>query len=167
VLVAESGAARVALFDLTSRTTSARFDVGATPVAAWASGGPNYFISAEEGMQLNHLVESGASITMDSHAIELGGMPGQAILTPDGGELWVALEDLGVVAILNATTHARIAEVPVGTKPHGIAFAPDGTRAFVTDEAGGKLFVVDVAGRTVSSELTLGGKPNGIAWLAR
>jgi len=167
LLVAESGASRVALFDLASRTTTTRFDVGAVPVAAWASGGSNYFVSVEEGMQVRHLVEGGTNVTMDAHTIDPNGMPGQAVLTPNGSELWVAVEDRGVLAVFNATTHEKITEIAAGTKPHGIAFDPSGTRAFVTDEDGGKLLVVDVAAHSVSSEITLGGKPNGITWLAR
>jgi len=167
LLVAESGAARVALVDLASRTVSTRFDVGAVPVAAWASGGTNYFVSVEEGMQLRHLVEGNANVTLDAHTIEPGGMPGQAILTPNGAELWVAVEDRAVLAVFNATTHEKLAEFPAGTKPHGIAFEPGGARAFVTDEGGARVLVVNVATRSISSEIAVGAKPNGIAWLAR
>lgn len=164
LLVAESGAARVAVFDLASRTTTNTFDVGAMPVAAWSSGGPDYFVSVEEGMVVRHLVEGGADVTVDDHTIDPGGMPGQAFLTPDGRELWVAVEDRGVIATFDAQTHQPIDEITAGTKPHGIAFDPDGTRAFVTDEEGGALLVIDTETRAVTSILELGGKPNGIVW---
>lgn len=167
VLVAESGASRVALFDLPSRKTLARFDVGDVPVAAWASGGTDYFVSVEGGMQIKHLVEDDTTITMDAHTIDLGGMPGQAVLTPDGNELWVAVEDLAALAVFDATTHEKLGELAAGVKPHGIAFEPNGKRAFVTDEDGGKLLVIDVAARKVANEVALGGKPNGVAWLSR
>jgi YVTN family beta-propeller protein len=167
LLVAESTAGRVAVIDLTSRQISTRFDVGAVPVAAWASGPSSYFVSVEEGMQLRHLVEGSDAVTMDEHTIDPNGMPGQAILTPDGNELWVAIEDRAVLAIFDAETHASIAEVPAGVKPHGIVFAADGARAFVTDESGGKVLVLDVAARSVTSQIDVGGKPNGIVWLSR
>jgi hypothetical protein len=48
LLVAESGASRVALFDLAARTITTRFDVGAVRVAAWASGGSNYFVLSKK-----------------------------------------------------------------------------------------------------------------------
>lgn len=166
VLVAESGAGRVALFDLASKTTTTRFDVGTTPVAAWASGGGNYYVSVEGGKQVKHLVEA-ASVTLDAHTIDPTGVPGQAVLTPNGQELWVAVKDRKVVAYFHPDTHVKLGEFPAGTKPHGIVFEPSGARAFVTDEDGGKVLVVDVATHTVSSEIALGGKPNGIAWLAR
>ncbi len=144
VLVAESGASRVAVFDPVSQSVSAHFEVGAVPVAAWATGGVNYFVSAEEGMQLRHLVEAGRTITMDDHMVDVGGSPGQALLTPNGRELWVAVENRGVIAVLDADSHLPITEIAAGEKPHGIAFDPSGSRAFVTDEDGGKLVVMDV-----------------------
>ncbi len=165
LLVAESGAGRIALFDLETRQVTGRFDVGAVPVAAWASGTASYFVSVEEAMWVRHLVESNAEVALDSHTIDPGGMPGQAIVTPEGHELWVAVEDRGVIAIFNPETHEKLDEISVGAKPHGIAFDRLGSRAFVTDEDGGKLFAIDVAERTVVGELSLGGKPNGIAWL--
>ncbi len=166
VLVAESGAGRIALFDLASKATTATFDVGTTPVAAWASGGGNYYVSVEGGKQVKHLVED-ASVTLDSHTVDPEGVPGQAVLTPNAQELWVAVEDRNVVAYFHPDTHAKLGEFSAGIKPHGIVFEPSGERAFVTDEEGGNVLVVDVATHTVSSEIALGGKPNGIAWLTR
>lgn len=167
LLVAESGSGQVAVLDLATLSVTSRFDVGEVPVAAWASGGSNYFVAAEEGMLLRHITEVAATLSMDEHVIDLGGMPGQAMLTPDGKELWVAIEDMAKLAILDATTHEHLADVAAGTKPHGIVFEPTGERAFVTDEDGGKVLVVDVSTRTVSSEISTGGKPNGIVWLSK
>lgn len=166
LLVAESGAGRVTLFDLTSKSKTAMFDVGLTPVAAWASGDRNYFVSVEGGKLLKHLVE-GAAVTLDTHAIDPNGIPGQAVMTPNAQELWVAVEDRGVVAYFNPDTHAKLGEFVAGTKPHGIIFEPSGARAFVTDEGGGRVLVVNVATHAVTSEIALGGKPNGIVWLAQ
>ncbi|MEO8182410.1 MAG: hypothetical protein ABI895_26535 [Deltaproteobacteria bacterium] len=167
LLVAESGASRIAAFDIASRSVTSTFDVGSTPVAAWASGGPNYFVSVEGGRAVRHLVEGDTNVTLDSHSLDPGGIPGQAVLTPNGTELWVAVEDRALVAIFDASTHAKLSEFAAGTKPHGVAFEPSGARAFVTDESGGRVLVVDVAGRQVTSEIAVGGKPNGIAWIAR
>jgi YVTN family beta-propeller protein len=167
LLIAESGASRVALFALDSQTTTARFEVGPVPVAAWASGPASYFVSVEEGKQVRHLTEADTGITLDDHAIDPGGMPGQAVLTPNGKELWVAVEDRAVIAIFDSITHAKLTELAAGTKPHGIVFEPNGQRAFITDEGGGRLLVINVASRTLASEISVGEKPNGIAWLER
>jgi YVTN family beta-propeller protein len=167
LLVAESGSGTVAVYDVVTGTVTRRFDVGAAPVAAWASGGDNYFVSVEGAKQIRHLVSAGSGLELDAHVIDPSGIPGQAMLTPSGSELWVAVEDTGLIAILNATTHDKLGEIEVGGKPHGIAFDADGTRAFVTDEDAARVLVVDVSRRSVSSEIPVGAKPNGIAWLAR
>lgn len=167
VLVAESTTGRVAVFDPGTRTVSDRFDVGPLPVAAWASGGGHFYVSVEHGRQLRHITEGPTGVTMDAHRIDVQGAPAQAMLTPNGAELWVAVEDRGVVAVFAGGTHAKVAEFRAGVKPHGIAFDPSGSRAFVTDEGGARVLVIDVATRSVTQEIPVGGKPNGILWLSR
>jgi YVTN family beta-propeller protein len=166
LLVAESGSGTVAVYDTEAKTVTGRFDVGAVPVAAWASGGDNYFVSVEGDMQVRHLVAAGGNLKLDTHVIDPNGIPGQVMLTPRGDELWVAVEDRGAIAVLDPATHDKLAEIVTGGKPHGIAFDPKGTRAFVTDEEGARVLVVDVARRAMSSEIAVGDKPNGIAWLS-
>jgi YVTN family beta-propeller protein len=167
VLVAESGAARIAELDLTMRTVVNRFDVGAVPVAAWATDDANFFVSSEESTAMRHLTEGTGGLALDEHVIDAGGIPGQAVRVPNKSELWVAIEDKGLVAILDASTHARMHEVAVGVKPHAIAFDPTGSKAFVTDEESGKLFVIDATTHAVASEIELGGKPNAVVWIER
>ena len=162
ILVAESGAARVAALDLASRAVVDRFDVGAVPVAAWATDDANFFVSSEESTDMRHLTEGSAGLALDEHVIDAGGIPGQAVRVPNKQELWVAIEDKGLVAIFDASTHARIHEIAMGVKPHAIAFDPAGTKAYVTDEESGKLFIVDATTHAVASEIELGGKPNAV-----
>jgi YVTN family beta-propeller protein len=165
LLVAESGTGQVAVFDPASQMITERIDVGPLPVAAWRSGGAHYYVSVEEGQELRHLVEQGTTVSADSHALDVQGAPGQAMLLPSGAELWVAVENRGVIAVFDGADHALITELPAGIKPHGIAFDPDGTRAFVTDEAASRILVIDVASRAVTAEIPTAPKPNGIAWL--
>lgn len=168
LLVAESGSTTLAKFDLARKRVTARFDVGATPVAAWSSGGAEYFVSVEGAKRVRHIVEGDLDVSLDSHAIDPTGVPGQAVRTPGGrGELWVAVEDRAVIAVFNAVSHEKLGEIPAGTKPHGIAFEPSGARAFVTDEGAARVLVFDVASRRLSGEIAVGAKPNGIVWLAR
>lgn len=166
-LVAESTTGKVAVFNPSTRAVSERFDVGPLPVAAWASGDSNYYVSVEDRKELRHIVEGDTNVTLDAHRIDVQGAPGQAMLTPNGAELWVAVEDRGVIAVFGAATHAKLTEFPAGTKPHGIAFEPGGSRAFVTDEGAARVLVIDVASRSVTQEIPTGSKPNGILWLSR
>jgi YVTN family beta-propeller protein len=166
LLVAESGAGTIATVDLATRMVRNRFDVGAVPVAAWASGGDDYFVSVEEDMRVRHLIATSDELELDAHELDPEGMPGQAILNPDATELWVAVEDRGVVVVFDASTHEKLAEIEAGSSPHGIAFDPNGERAFVTDQGGSEVLVIDAEARTMSSIIRVGAKPNGIVWLA-
>lgn len=167
LLVAESGGGKVSVVDLGTREIGMRFDVGATPVAAWASGGDDYFVSVEEDMKVRHLVAKSTGVNLDSHVIDPMGMPGQAILSPDRKELWLAVEDRGVVLVFDGSTHAQLAEISAGTSPHGVAFDPSGTRVFVTDQGSTQLLVIDTKSRSISDRVEVGSKPNGIVWLER
>ncbi len=166
LLVAESGSGEIAVLDIASRMVSERFTTGGVPIAAWHSFGSSYFVSVEEAGEVRHLVDE-AAITMDTHTIDVDGQPGQAVVSPDESELWVAVEDRAVVAVYDADSHMLIGDIALGTKPHGVAFEPSGERVFITDETGGRLFVVDREDRTVLEEIDLGGRPNGIVWVAR
>lgn len=157
----------MAVVSLADNSVTARFDVGATPVAAWPAANGNFFVSSEAAKQIWRLTETGNAIQADSRVLDPGGVPGQVVMSPDGKEIWAAVEDRGVLVIFDAATHSKIAEMPAGVKPHGLAFAPSGTRLFVTDEGGGQVLVVDTASRSVSKVISTGGAPNGIVWIGK
>lgn len=165
LLVAESSSGKIAVVTLANRTVTARFDVGATPVAAWPAANGNYFVSSEAAMKIWRLNETNGTIQLDARVLDPGGMPGQVVMSPDGKEIWAAVEDRQVLVVFDAVSHAKLAEIPAGVKPHGLAFQPTGAKIFVTDEGGGKVLVVDVATRVVTAEIITGGAPNGIVWV--
>ena len=164
VVVANAEDATVTIVDIASRAALRTVPVGQTPVAAWLSADGSFHVSNEDGGTLSMLNVglSGVSATID-----VMGVPGQAYETPDGSELWVAVENRGVVGIYDATTHELHHEISVGLKPHGIAFNGSGTRAYVTNETGGEVHVINVATRLVLNDITVGGKPNGVVFLER
>ena len=164
VVVANSGDATVSVVDVAARAVSRTIPVGQTPVAAWLSADGSFHVSNEEGGTLSML---NGGLSEVSATIDVMGVPGQAFETPDGSELWVAIEDRGVVGIYDATTHVLHHEIPVGAKPHGIAFNTSGSVAYVTNETSGKVHVIDVATRQVLRDFTVGGKPNGVVFLDR
>lgn len=90
------------------------------------------------------------------------------------GMLVVANQQGASATILNATTMATIATVPVGTGPHEVAVSPDGRWAVVTiygDRAapGHTLSVIDLAAPTpvVTRTIDLGQytRPHGVAFV--
>ena len=167
LLVAESASGKIAVVSLADNSVTARFDVGATPVAAWPAANGNYFVSAEAAKQIWRLTETNGMLQADSRVLDPGGVPGQVVLSPNGKEIWAAVEDRGMVVIFDAATHAKIAELSAGVKPHGLAFEPSGARLFVTDESGGHVLVIDAASRSVSATIATGGAPNGIIWIGK
>ena len=50
--------------------------------------------------------------------------------------LWVCNRDNDSVSVINLTTNAVVAQIPVGVDPRTIAFSADGSRAFVTNKRG-------------------------------
>lgn len=160
-LVALSGSAQLAIVDLAAKKAST-VPTGMTPVGAWI-GKDDAYVTNEGDMTIN--VVSLKDLTVKA-TYDAGGMPGQAFTSPDGKELWIALEDVGKVRIVEPLTGAKIAEISAGTKPHGIAFEPSGARVFVTDEMGAKVLVFDRVKRTQVGSIDVGEEPNGIVWVA-
>lgn len=163
--MANSGDDTISVVDLTMREVIATLPVDDLPVAAWPATDGNLYVSCEGGGTLAAITAEAPTEVADT--LDVGGMPGQAFVTPDGAELWVAIEDRGVVAAYNADDLTLIQEMPAGTKPHGLAFEPSGQRAFVTDEEADVVRVFDVARRTQIAEIPVGAAPNGIVWVAR
>ncbi len=161
-LVALSGSAQLAVVDLSTKTSS-NLPVGMLPVAAWLSGGSAYVTN--EGDKTVSII-SLETLTLES-TFAAGGTPGQAFVSPDGNELWIALEDEGKVRIADPKSGKMLAEVSAGVRPHGIAFEPSGKRVFVTDEGDGKVLVFDRAKRSLLGTVEVGGEPNGILWVGK
>jgi YVTN family beta-propeller protein len=162
LLACNSGDDTVSVIDLDMRAERNRIDVPAGPVGAWRSFDGSLWVTSEAVQRVSLLAEDLEGVAA---TIEVMGTPGQAFETPDASELWVAIEDRGVIAVYDTITHDPIAEFSAGNRPHGLAFEPSGTRAFVTDEAGGRVLVVDVAAHAVVGEVAVGDAPNGIAWV--
>jgi YVTN family beta-propeller protein len=84
------------------------------------------------------------------------GLPFDAVLTPDGDELWVvnaASNDLSVIDLTAAPLLA--AHVEVGDNPRGIVMAPDGATAYVNNTLVGTVSVVDTATYAVTEVITV------------
>jgi YVTN family beta-propeller protein len=84
------------------------------------------------------------------------GLPFDAALAPDGGELWVvnaASNDLSVINL--AGTPPLAAHVEVGDNPRGIVLSPDGATAYVNNTLAGTVSVVDTDDYAVTEVITV------------
>jgi DNA-binding beta-propeller fold protein YncE len=159
VLVSNSSAGTITAVDIATKRVIKRLDVGSNPIAAWLASQSLALVTSEADRKLSGIDLQTLSVTK---TVTLGGVPGQALATADGKEVWVAYEDKGVVAILSFPGLDPVAEVTIGQRPHGLAVSADGRSVFVTDEGMGKILEVDVASRSVKRSLDVGGFPNGI-----
>jgi YVTN family beta-propeller protein len=99
--------------------------------------------------------------------IALGGSPEGVAVRPDGGAVYVTMEDDNQIAVIDPASGKLTAHIATASRPRSIAFSPDGSRAFVTDEVGAAVTVIDArAHRRLFDAPIPGGKdirPMGLA----
>ena len=72
-------------------------------------------------------------------------------LSADDSLLIVANPDNNSVTLFDVSTgNARLAEIPVGSEPNGVALSPDGSRAYVANTVDGTVSVLSI-NRTTGS----------------
>jgi YVTN family beta-propeller protein len=77
------------------------------------------------------------------------GLPFDAVVTPDGGELWVVNAASNDLSVIDLSANRLAAHIEVGHNPRGIVLSPDGATAYVNNTLGGTVSVVDTAAYTV------------------
>jgi YVTN family beta-propeller protein len=82
-----------------------------------------------------------------------------------GNRVWVVNQDNNTASVFNAVTHAKIAEIAVGTAPRSVAVAPNG-RIWVTNMQSSSISMIDPTSLTVVQTLTLprASQPYGIVF---
>src|SRR6476646_7225153 len=72
-------------------------------------------------------------------------------LSADDSLLLVANPDNNTVSLFDLkNNNTRLAEIPVGKEPNGVALSPDGTRAYVANTVDGTVSVLNIS-RTSST----------------
>lgn len=80
-------------------------------------------------------------------------------MAPDGSEVWVAAPDLNQVAVIDARTDARVAQVAVPGRPVSVGITADGALVLVASAGSNQVTVIDRAARAVVQTL---GESDGI-----
>ncbi len=83
-------------------------------------------------------------------------------VSPDGSRLLVANPDNGTVTVIDAVKREVLREIPVGSKPEGVAWIGNGPRAAVTLFAGSAVVFFDAATGQISKKLAVKAEPYGI-----
>ena len=83
------------------------------------------------------------------------GLPFDAAVTPDGGELWVLNAASNDISVLDLANRRLAAHVQVGDNPRGIVFSPDGLTAYVNNTLAGTVSVLDTGSYVVTATITV------------
>jgi YVTN family beta-propeller protein len=85
------------------------------------------------------------------------------IASPDGKRVYVANGRGGTLSVIEASTNAVTATVPVGQRPWGIDLTSDGTKLYTANGPSNDVSVVDAQTLKVIKKIPAGKIPWGVA----
>ncbi|MGH9467986.1 MAG: hypothetical protein ACRD1Y_11590 [Terriglobales bacterium] len=94
--------------------------------------------------------------------LPLGEQPGQMVLKPDGGELYVSNAG-GSVSVITTSANEVSGTIPAGLGAGAMAVTPDGTTLDVANAQAGTISVINLAARTVEAVIHVGQEPDALA----
>lgn len=112
----------------------------------------------------------GAALEVDTRSMTVSrtfvtGSKAQAVVvTRDGGELFVADEDLGKVDVFSLASGELLTSISVDGNPWGMAITPDQQQLYVGLVFQGEVAVIDRATREVVRRIDTGGAPRRIVF---
>jgi probable HAF family extracellular repeat protein/YVTN family beta-propeller protein len=102
------------------------------------------------------------ALTDTGEFIDVGASPSQAIVTPNGAEVYVSNNAANTVSVISTSTNTVTHTVSVGSSPDALAVSPDGSKIYV-GQHGGNVTVIDTATKGVTTINTLGGPVRDLA----
>ena len=86
-------------------------------------------------------------------------------ITSNNRFVWSVNPDNNSVSVFNVANgvNQRVAEIPVGTEPWGVAITPDNTKAYVTNMVSGTVSVINALTLQVIKTIEVGTEPFGCA----
>jgi YVTN family beta-propeller protein len=92
--------------------------------------------------------------------LNVGGMPIDVKLTPDGTHFLVANQGLGGVSVIDPKKMKQVGFIPTARGAHGMALSRDTTHMYVTDRLAGEISLIDLKTLTVTATWNVGGSPD-------
>jgi YVTN family beta-propeller protein len=93
-------------------------------------------------------------------ATDVGGLPIDVKLSPNGDAFFVANQGLGGVTVLDASTLRQHGFIPTGAGAHGFAVSREATQLYVSNRLAGSISVIDFSTRKVVATWNVGGSPD-------
>lgn len=139
---------------------------------------------ANEGADTVSVIDATSLKTLAS--VRVGKMPHNVQVSPDGKFAWVtnngepghttgdsahkgmgkglhqAMEQSGAVWVIDTSTSAVVAQVPVGIHPAHVVVSPDGRFAYVTNGGDNTVSVIDTSLRSLVATIPVGQFPHGL-----
>jgi uncharacterized protein (TIGR03437 family) len=105
--------------------------------------------------------------TQASAASATGGGPYSSqplALSWDDSQLAVVNPDVNTVTLfsIGSDQNSKVAEIPTGKEPTGIAFSPDGTRLYVANRVDGTVSVISLGAQGYTTTIPVGTEPYGM-----
>ncbi len=98
-------------------------------------------------------------------AVNTGGAPITAAITAtpvQTGFAYIANQGDGTVSVINTTTSAVVATIPVGQSPFGVSVSADGSKVYVSNQGSKSVSVISTTTNTVVSTISVGTNPAGL-----
>jgi len=126
----------------------------------FSADGRTLFLSCEYSGRVVSVDVASMSINT---SLNVGGLPTDVRLAPDGHTVWVANQSRNGIDVIDADTFDYVTFIKLQKGAHGLAVSRDAKRLFVTNRWAGTLSVIDFATRKVVATWTIGGTPDMIA----
>lgn len=97
---------------------------------------------------------------------DVGALPVDIKLSPDGKVLYVANQGRHGVSLVDPEAMTEIAFLPTGKGAHGLSVSRDATKLYVSNRMEGTISVIDFATRSVDGKWNVGGSPDMMQVLA-
>src|SRR5438093_1286391 len=92
--------------------------------------------------------------------LDVGGLPVDARLSPDGRVMYVANQGLNGVTLIDPVTLSKVGFIRTARGAHGLIVSRDTTSLYVSNRLAGSISVIDFATRRVVKTWHVGGSPD-------
>ena len=90
--------------------------------------------------------------------------PQTLAVTQTGPFAYVANQGSNSVSVIDISSNASVATIPVGSSPHGVAISPDGTQVYVSNIQDNDVSVIATATNSVIATIPVQSSPHGLVF---